>query len=130
MQYAIINSEGEVINLVEWDGEAEWGPGEGLKAVKAEENAIIGSTYKDGNFTLPPVPEVPVEDLISAAEAEKTSLIGMASQKISILQDAVDLDMASEDEVSSLASWKKYRVLLNRVDATKAPDLSWPEAPQ
>ncbi|WP_208907139.1 tail fiber assembly protein, partial [Enterobacter cloacae] len=26
--------------------------------------------------------------------------------------------------------WKKYRVLLNRVDTSKAPDIEWPEKPQ
>ncbi|EKS5109754.1 tail fiber assembly protein, partial [Escherichia coli] len=25
--------------------------------------------------------------------------------------------------------WKKYRVLLNRVDTSTAPDIEWPAAP-
>ncbi|HAV1681054.1 TPA: tail fiber assembly protein, partial [Enterobacter hormaechei subsp. steigerwaltii] len=26
-------------------------------------------------------------------------------------------------------AWKKYRVLLNRVDTETAPDIEWPELP-
>ncbi|WP_198023795.1 tail fiber assembly protein, partial [Xenorhabdus cabanillasii] len=26
--------------------------------------------------------------------------------------------------------WRKYRVLLNRVDCSTAPDIHWPEAPE
>ncbi|HAV9103982.1 TPA: tail fiber assembly protein [Escherichia coli] len=28
-----------------------------------------------------------------------------------------------------LAGWKKYRVLLNRVDTSTAPDIEWPTSP-
>ncbi|EFH3380727.1 hypothetical protein GQ684_08015 [Escherichia coli] len=28
-----------------------------------------------------------------------------------------------------LEAWKKYRVLLNRVDTLVAPDIEWPAAP-
>lgn len=38
--------------------------------------------------------------------------------------------MASEAEKASLIAWKKYRVLLNRADISKAPDIAWPESPQ
>ncbi|PPX14829.1 tail fiber assembly protein [Escherichia coli] len=57
----------------------------------------------------------------------KQTLMDEASLKISILQDAVDLDMATGDEKTRLTSWKKYRVLLNRVDTLTAPDISWPD---
>ncbi|WP_270355699.1 tail fiber assembly protein, partial [Escherichia coli] len=45
------------------------------------------------------------------------------------LQDAVDLEIATEEEISLLEAWKKYRVLLNRVNTTTAPDIEWPVAP-
>lgn len=45
------------------------------------------------------------------------------------LQDAVDLDMATDAEVASLTLWKKYCILLTRVDvATESMD-SWPQQP-
>ncbi|KKB22881.1 tail fiber assembly protein, partial [Escherichia coli] len=42
------------------------------------------------------------------------------SEHIAPLQDAVDLDIATEEEASLLAAWKTYRVLLNRVDTSVA----------
>lgn len=45
------------------------------------------------------------------------------------LQDAVDLEIATEEERSLLEAWNKYRVLLNRVDTSTAPDIEWPANP-
>ncbi|EEJ2321231.1 tail fiber assembly protein [Salmonella enterica subsp. enterica serovar Choleraesuis] len=60
------------------------------------------------------------------AEETKNRLLQMASEKIAPLQDAVDLVIATDEEKSQLAEWKKYRVLVNRMD-TSNPD--WPEQP-
>ncbi|EOC9873829.1 tail fiber assembly protein, partial [Salmonella enterica subsp. enterica serovar Newport] len=59
-------------------------------------------------------------------EETKSRLLQMASEKIAPLQDAVDLDIATDDEKAQLDEWKKYRVLVNRVDTT-SPD--WPDVP-
>ncbi|ECF6075756.1 tail fiber assembly protein [Salmonella enterica subsp. houtenae] len=60
------------------------------------------------------------------AEETKNRLLQMASEKIAPLQDAVDLGIATDEEKSQPAEWKKYRVLVNRVD-TSNPD--WPDVP-
>ncbi|EAA8665584.1 tail fiber assembly protein, partial [Salmonella enterica] len=60
------------------------------------------------------------------AEGNKSRLLQMASGKIAPLQDAVDLGIATDDEKAQLDEWKKYRVLVNRVDTTN-PD--WPQKP-
>ncbi|EFH3036732.1 MULTISPECIES: tail fiber assembly protein [Enterobacteriaceae] len=126
--YAVVNSDGLIINIVVWDGVTEWGPPEGTHAVRCGDNLCgIGGTYKEGVFNVPPEPEVPKEDLISQAEQQKANLIAEASQTISILQDAVDLDMATDEERTQLTTLKKYRVLLSRVDTSKAPDIDWPK---
>lgn len=74
-------------------------------------------------------PPVPKEQLIAEVEQKKQSLLAEANNAISPLQDAVDLDMATEEEVAALQEWKKYRVLLNRVDTSTAPNIDWPEKP-
>ncbi|ADP13188.1 tail fiber assembly protein G [Erwinia sp. Ejp617] len=51
------------------------------------------------------------------------------SQKISVLQDAVELNMVTEVEKDQLLAWKKYRVRLNRVASSEAPDIEWPVIP-
>ncbi|EMC4369406.1 tail fiber assembly protein [Cronobacter sakazakii] len=63
------------------------------------------------------------------AVERKTMLMNKASNEISLLQDAVDLDMATEDEKTRRLALKKFRVLLSRIDTTSAPDISWPIAP-
>ncbi|EGI4538014.1 hypothetical protein IGF26_000074 [Escherichia coli] len=45
------------------------------------------------------------------------------------IQDAADLEIATEEEISLLEAWKKYRVLLNRVDTSTAQDIEWPALP-
>lgn len=53
-----------------------------------------------------------------------------ASTQIQMLQDAVDLDIATEKEKMSLIAWKQYRVLLSRIDITKQALEEWPVQPE
>lgn len=64
------------------------------------------------------------------AEGTQSSLLQEAKDKIAILQDAVDLNMATEDEKFQLIEWKKYRVLLTRIKPDDAPDIEWPVKPE
>jgi hypothetical protein len=66
---------------------------------------------------------------VATASKIKAQLMDVATKQIDPLQDAVDLDMATDDEKARLTAWKKYRVLLNRVDASLAPDITWPATP-
>lgn len=126
--YAVIDVTGAVINVTVWDGESDWTPPDNTSAIKCgDSGAGIGWTYKDGFFTPPPAPKIPIEYLVAQAEQQKGHLISEASQSISILEDAIYLDMATEDEKARLTVWKKYRVLLNRLDTSTAPDIKWPE---
>ncbi|ELM1462756.1 tail fiber assembly protein [Salmonella enterica] len=67
--------------------------------------------------------------LVSDADAEKKKLLAQANNSIATLQDAVDFDMATAEEKTLLIAFKKYRVLLNRIDVRRAPDIEWPEVP-
>jgi len=129
--YAVIDAVGNVINVVLWDGETDWSPPEGATVIKINgSGAGIGWTYKDGDFIQPTTPAIPEEDLITQAEQKKYNLLLEATQKISILQDAVDLEMATEDEKILLNSLKKYRVLLNRIDTSKPGKIEWTKSPE
>lgn len=66
---------------------------------------------------------------IREAEETKNNLMQVASEHIAPLQDAADLEIATEEEISLLEAWKKYRVLLNRVDTSTAQDIEWPALP-
>ncbi|MDE9543879.1 tail fiber assembly protein [Xenorhabdus bovienii] len=76
------------------------------------------------------IPPPPPQQLQRGAEREKQYLMSQAAIAIAPLQDAVDLDIATDAEKSTLAEWRKYRVLLNRVDCATAPDVKWPEQPK
>ncbi|MFD3222405.1 tail fiber assembly protein [Rahnella aceris] len=64
------------------------------------------------------------------AEQHKSALLAQAAIAIAPLQDAVDVDDVTDAELATLKAWKKYRVALNRLDLSTAPDITWPEAPQ
>ncbi|EMC8779850.1 tail fiber assembly protein [Providencia rettgeri] len=74
-------------------------------------------------------PPIPKEQLIAEAEQQKQLLLAEANNTIVPLQDAVDLDIATNEEIAKLKAWKTYRVYLNRVDTSTAPDIEWPVKP-
>ncbi|WP_145507144.1 tail fiber assembly protein [Yersinia alsatica] len=67
---------------------------------------------------------------VQMAEDTKKQLLNEAAVRMAPLQDAVDTDIAIVDEKIQLAAWKTYRVLLNRIDTLRAPDIEWPTVPE
>ncbi|AAO57398.1 MULTISPECIES: tail fiber assembly protein [Pseudomonas syringae group] len=55
----------------------------------------------------------------------------IADYTIAPLQDAVDIDDATADEVASLKAWKQFRVALNRIPAQPGyyEVIDWPVMP-
>ena len=82
---------------------------------------------------LPPVavPGPVVVDPLVSAQEELATRRAAADYAIAPLQDAVDIDEATEAETSALKAWKKYRVLLSRVpEQSGYPDtIDWPAPP-
>lgn len=72
-----------------------------------------------------------LEDLKQQAIVKINSLLVVATQRIEPLQDAVDLDMATDEEIASLKAWKTYRVTLNRVESQDnfPQEINWPLTP-
>lgn len=66
---------------------------------------------------------------IQDGEVRKKELMQQAVLQIDTLQDAIDLEMASDEEKTQIMVWKKYRVLLNRLNISSAPDIDWPQVP-
>lgn len=85
-------------------------------------------TY-DGTVFSQPKPYVPsAAEILASNTAQRDALLSNAALAIAPLQDAVDLDEATDAEVALLKQWKQYRVAVNRVDLTQAQPL-WPTAP-
>lgn len=74
-------------------------------------------------------PPIAKDQLITQAEQKKQLLLNEANESIAPLQYAVDLGMATDEEMTRLEEWKKYSVLLNRIDTSTAPDIEWPVKP-
>lgn len=74
-------------------------------------------------------PMIPKEQLIAEAEQQKQILLSEAPEAIAPLQDAVDLDITTDEEIAKLKAWKTYRVFLDRVDTSTSPSIEWPEKP-
>lgn len=75
-------------------------------------------------------PPVTQEQLIDQANDKRRVLMSEASMNIETLQDAVDFGMATASDEEKLKSWRKYRVLLSKLDTSKAPDIEWPAKPE
>nr|WP_315901994.1 tail fiber assembly protein [Photorhabdus kayaii] len=67
---------------------------------------------------------------IEEAKRKKAELLRQANETISLLQDSVDLEVATDSEKEALLEWRKYRVLLTHTDLNQAPDVKWPEVPK
>ena len=67
---------------------------------------------------------------VNQATTQKNQLIAEATSQINYLQDAVDSQIASEQEIQLLVEWKKYRALVNRIDTQQAPNIDWPKQPK
>ena len=67
---------------------------------------------------------------IDVTTSQKKQLLSKATSQISYLQDTVDSQIATEQEIQLLAEWKKYRALVNRIDVQQAPNIDWPRQPQ
>lgn len=87
----------------------------------AGEKALGGAfLFADGEITVAPV------DYAAEAQRNKLELLTQANNVIATLQDAVDLNMATDEETANLLEWKRYRVLLSRVDINSPV---WPPLP-
>ncbi|MFV8875327.1 tail fiber assembly protein [Serratia fonticola] len=74
--------------------------------------------------------EITQQELIATATKKKTELMLVATKKMAPLQDAVELGIADDNEIKKLDAWKVFRVNLNRIDVTQAPDIEWPIEPE
>lgn len=121
---SITFADGELLVIVAKDGEPA--------------NLTHSITLHVSVEELPPVeiPEPPVEvppaaDPQADALVEYARLRAIADYMVAPLQDAVDVDEATDYEAALLKAWKKYRVALNRVaEQPGYPTLiDWPAPP-
>jgi len=91
------------------------------------EQPDINYNYSDGVFT---APVTDAENAVLIASSRLAAEMDEANRVIAPLQDAVDIGIAADAEITRLAEWKRYRVELSRIDTSKAPDIKWPVRPE
>ncbi|EOX8496984.1 tail fiber assembly protein [Salmonella enterica] len=91
----------------------------------APQGKMLGSD-KEGNPVWVDIPPPSAEQQIVQAEQKRTTLRSIADKEIAWRQDAFDAEIATAEEAAALFEWKKYRVLLMRVDTAKP---EWPTPP-
>ncbi len=76
------------------------------------------------------VTDVAVESTwnLEQATAQRIALLAEANQQNSVLADAVELGIATEEEQAAYTAWRQYRVQLSRLDLAKPP-IPWPPKP-
>lgn len=94
---------------------------------QAEGKSIVSD--KNGYPVLSEPPAPTQQEQVKVAANQKALFLKMASEALTPLQDAEQLGIATEEEMALMKSWKLYRVMLNRLDITTAPDIDWPEVP-
>lgn len=95
-------------------------------------SAPIGKVRVAGDDGLPVWDDIPPpthEELIAQAEAERQLLLDEASSVTADWRTELALDIISERDKTKLINWMTYIKAVKAVDASTAPDVSWPEAP-
>ncbi|CND38309.1 phage tail protein [Yersinia pseudotuberculosis] len=65
-------------------------------------------------------------EFVTQAKLKKSKLISDASDRIEILKDRIE---AGQDKAAELKLWKSYRIALDDIDVSAAPDIEWPVSP-
>lgn len=131
--YALVR-DGIVINTIIWDGE-NFDFDKGVEQIEVLEGISVspGYFYNNGTFSAPPLTEEQIEEqrlqAIALNMTIKSESMAQATAAIAPLQDAIDLDEATDEEAHLFKLWKQYRVALNRIDANTAEPVNWPETP-
>lgn len=96
--------------------------------IRNEYNVSPPAGFKLGTDSsgMPAWVDLTAKEKNSNNELLRASLRSAADSEINWRQDASDAGIATQKELSELAEWKKYRVLLMRVDLTNP---TWPTVP-
>ncbi|WP_307744977.1 tail fiber assembly protein [uncultured Pantoea sp.] len=91
------------------------------------EQPDVNYNYSDGVFS---APTTEAENAVLIASSRLAAEMDVANRSIAPLQDAVDISIATDEEITRLLAWKKFRVALSRVDALQPLNIEWPEKPE
>lgn len=104
-----------------------------VMSVGGEEDVPDGCAFLPEGSTIPDAvpPEPTAAEKLDLAMVERDRLLGVAALRISPLQYAIDLGVATEAEKENLRLWKIYSLEVNRVPGQPSfPEvIEWPVEP-
>lgn len=125
--YALIEiSTGMVVNTIVLDESSSWTDPDGYITIQTDV-ASTGWSYVDGVFSPPPIPPLTPDEIFAANQMRQSSLLAQASQPMTAILIALQLDATDSVTVSARA-WRNYYQALQAVDLT-VEDPAWPSAP-
>ncbi|WP_407363744.1 tail fiber assembly protein [Enterobacter asburiae] len=120
--------------------------GETVYSTDTGESVIISlpGDYPDGTTTLAPATpydtwngsewvtdnEAQHKADVEAAEQQKAALLAEAQTTISLWQTELQLGIISDEDKASLIAWMNYIKVVQAVDTSKAPKITWPVKPE
>lgn len=111
-------------------------PDDGVEVSEADHDALfpvpVGKLVDtvDGYPAWVDAPPPTQEELVFAAEQQKSTLLAEAYATISIWQTELQLGIISDEDKASLIAWMNYIKAVQAVDTSKAPDITWPDKPE
>jgi hypothetical protein len=133
MIYAQLNEQGRVISVFGSPQDPDAWPG----IVEMEEDDPRYLEFLNPELTPEGIlasQSLKLQELTRLASLQKTALIN----RIGVLQDSIDLEMATSEELAELPlrqaqllEWKRYAIYLGRVTGQDGwpPDVEWPVQP-
>lgn len=112
-------ADAKTITIEQWNA---------LLAENATGKNIDFSVYPPVAIDPPPVTYT-AEQLIAVTTEKRAALRSEANSQIAWLQDAVDLNTATDDEIARLTEWKLYRIAISRIDLSQPENITWPVVP-
>lgn len=102
--------------------------GSGWRAVG---NADEVSESERFSLEIPAELNFPARSADSVVKENRDVLLAAAAYRMGPLQDAIDINAATEEELALLNQWKQYRVELNRIDQQDGfpHQVVWPVSP-
>ncbi len=82
---------------------------------------------------LPQLIDIPAptqEELIAEADAEKASRIAEANNVTQMWQTQLMLGIITPEDKAKLTEWMQYVQVVQEIDTSKAPDITWPDKPE
>ncbi|NWD73268.1 tail fiber assembly protein [Pseudomonas gingeri] len=123
MKYYIFRPTSEIF-AYESDGSQDAYIRDDLELLSDDELAVIRTAQAAAAAPTP-------EQVLQVANAKRDDLLSVAALRLAPLQDAVDLDTATDADTTNLKLWKQYRVAVNRVPEQPGfpTTINWPAPP-